>query len=115
VEAMGLPEHRLVPGEPKPGHILENGGNEFLARASLVQIFQSDQETLARPGRGQGGEGMAHMQKPCWRRREACNDHGGNLDIFSPHGFPLRSAPCCRQWARDRTCGSAAWLWRRRQ
>ena len=82
-----------VKSQPVPG--LRKSRRRIPPAPGLVQILDAQQKTLAGARRGQRGKGVAQMQIPCRRWREACNDHRGNLDIFLRHGFalPVRALP----------------------
>jgi hypothetical protein len=74
---LGLPPHRLFPGDAEPGQVLVNCRLEFGPAARRVDVLDAQQQPPARRlrplGIEQGRQRMAEMQIAVGRRREAEN------------------------------------------
>jgi hypothetical protein len=79
--SVGLDQHRRVPIDAEPTQILFDARHELRAAAGLVEILDAQQEAAAagaRPGMpNDGAVGVAQVEPPGRRRREAGNDHRG--------------------------------------
>ena len=73
--AGGLAQRRLVPGQAQPFEVVENRLDEFVAAAALVDVLDPQQEIVAALIGGDGGIGMAQMQKAGWTGCEPCDNH----------------------------------------
>jgi hypothetical protein len=73
VQMVGLAADRRFPGYAQPGQVFENGRLEFGAAAGGVDVFDTQDEAVARACRGQRRIGVAAMQIAARRRRKAGN------------------------------------------
>ena len=73
--AGGLAQGRLVPGKPQPFQVIENRLDELVAAAALVDVLDPQQEIVTALMGGDGGIGMAQMQKAGWTGCEPCDNH----------------------------------------
>ena len=78
-DAIGLTHHRLLPGNPEPRQILENGGDEFLAATRRIDILDSNDQALAQFVRSDRREGVAEMQEAGWTWRKSRDNHKNSL------------------------------------
>src|SRR5262249_39011139 len=81
VEVLGLPAHRAVPIESKPGEALEDRDDEFLAAAGGIDVLDAQEEAPARRARRAPAHErrmrVAEMEAAGGARREARDEAQG--------------------------------------
>ena len=92
-QMLGLPAHRLFPGQAQPGEVVENRRLVFRAAACRVDVFEAQQEPpsglLRRRIGGQGRKGVPAMQAARRRRGETGDERGAHWPCVDRRA-PLR-------------------------